>query len=101
MGNPERWKRVAVLKTGEQAAYDTFAAYYDPSDLNREPEIRFYTGLIRAQDRSLLELACGTGTITTRLAKQLASQHGTAARIVGLDVSAEMLTIARSRYSGV
>jgi len=44
--------------------------------------------------RSALDLACGSGTLTARLAKVVP-------QVVGLDSSPAMLAEARSRYSGV
>src|SRR5262245_56538460 len=87
----------AVPQENGQTPYDRFARYYDRSDLDRAPEIAFYTALIREKDRALLELACGTGTITVKLADQIVGQHGLSARIVGVDESVRMLDIARSR----
>ncbi len=87
----------AVPQIEDQPIYDAFAGYYDPSDIDRAAEIAFYLSLIREGDRALLELACGTGIITTRLADRILARHGAAARIAGLDVSEEMLKIARAR----
>ena len=81
----------------QAAAYDEFASYYDVSDLDRGPEIAFYQSLIRETDRTLLELACGTGTVTNKLADRIITRHATAARVVGVDSSVEMLKFARAR----
>jgi SAM-dependent methyltransferase len=81
------------------AAYDSWAAYYDLTDADRAPFIDFYVGLLERGTRSLLDLGCGTGTITIALSRRL--RHGnrgsTARRLVGVDASPEMLRIARAR----
>jgi SAM-dependent methyltransferase len=79
------------------AAYDDFAAYYDVSDTERAPEIAYYCSLVRGGTRSLLELACGTGTITIPMARKLAERSGPSARVVGIDLSNKMLAVARGR----
>jgi SAM-dependent methyltransferase len=84
-----------------RAAYDEFAIYYDPSDIDRGPEIAFYESLIYENTRALLELACGSGTVTSNLAGPIIQRHGAAARIVGLDASQSMLNIARARDSQI
>jgi SAM-dependent methyltransferase len=76
-------------------AFDDFADYYDIADIDRTPETAFYCGLIRDDARSLLELACGTGTITIPMARRLAEHAGTTARVVGVDESEKMLVMAR------
>ncbi len=77
--------------------YDGFAAYYDLSSIDREGELTFYSKLLRQSDRSLLELACGTGTITVKLAELLFGRHGDQARVTGVDSSGDMLRYARRR----
>jgi ubiquinone/menaquinone biosynthesis C-methylase UbiE len=82
----------------ERPAYDDFAPFYDIADWDRSPEIGFYTDLVPDRARSLLELGCGTGTITIPMAQKIVARHGAAAaRIVGLDISDRMLAIARER----
>jgi len=87
---------------GEQAAagrdYDEFAPLYDLFYTERQPEIDFYCSLLRPQDRSVLELGCGTGTIVGAIAHALAGRHGTSWRAVGLDRSSAMLQRARAKY---
>jgi ubiquinone/menaquinone biosynthesis C-methylase UbiE len=72
------------------------ADYYDIIDIDRTSMIRFYQSLISRETRSLIELACGTGTIAVPLAAQL-FQRGRDARVVGVDISPKMLRIARLR----
>jgi SAM-dependent methyltransferase len=62
---------------------------YDPWDHNR-----LYHGVLLRElplfARDVLELGCGAGELTAKLAAR-------AARVVGIDLSAEMLAAARSR----
>ena len=85
-------------ETLAQEAYDDFAPFYDLSHLGRQPEIDFYTSLVRKDDRSLLELGCGTGTIGACVAQTIIRHHGNAGRLVGIDRSTQMLAVARARY---
>lgn len=59
----------------------------------------FYCSLVSDRTHSILELGCGTGTITLALAHRLIECGGTweQSRVVGVDVSAEMLRIARAK----
>jgi SAM-dependent methyltransferase len=85
------------------AAYDSWAEYYDLIEGDRTATITFYRSLITNETRSLLELACGTGTITIPLAEQLVRQNGASAsnRVIGLDESHAMLRIAHARNSRI
>lgn len=61
-------------------------------------EIEFYRGLAAEAARrgqSVLEIACGTGRVTLRLA-----EVGTSMRIVGVDRSAAALDVARAKDGG-
>jgi len=81
------------------AVYDRWAHYYDIAEGDRSAFVELYGRLITDRVRSLLELGCGTGVITTALAQRMA-QYGNndgATRVTGLDESAEMLRIARAR----
>ena len=82
-----------------EPAWDDWAPYYDIADGDRGPFIEFYGSLITDKIHSVLEIACGTGTITTALADRLARQHGNLelARIAGIDESPEMLRVAMAR----
>jgi len=81
------------------AAFDDFADYYDMAMaiLDRGPEIEFYCGLIDDEVRSLLELGCGTGTVTIPIARKLIARNGPTTRLVGIDESGRMLEVARLR----
>jgi SAM-dependent methyltransferase len=87
----------------EATAWDTWADYYDLADGDRAPHVEFYSSLLGDRTRSILELGCGTGTMVSALAQQMAQRNGNAAslRIVGVDGSAGMLRVARSRDAGV
>jgi len=78
------------------AAFDRIAPHYrylwDDSDagrLQRNAVWRFVQPLLRVGDR-ILDLGCGTGEDAVRFAR-----HGV--RVTGIDASAEMVRIARSR----
>jgi SAM-dependent methyltransferase len=58
--------------------------------------IAFYKSLISDRTKSLLELGCGTGTVTIACARQLRRQTDEC-RIVGVDLSPGMLRIARGK----
>lgn len=81
------------------AAWDVWARYYDLIVGDRAPLIAFYQSLISPRTRSFLELACGTGTITSAVADRIFqnSEASADSRIVGVDESNAMLRIARAR----
>jgi SAM-dependent methyltransferase len=85
------------------APYDYWADYYDLTDADRAPFIEFYRGLVTDETESLLELGCGTGTITIALAREIARRQepSDAVRFVGVDESSRMLTVARARDARV
>jgi ubiquinone/menaquinone biosynthesis C-methylase UbiE len=85
--------------TPQELAFEPWAQYYDVTDADRDPFIEFYRRLITKDTRSVLELGCGTGTITIPLAHHLAERDGISdrSRVVGVDVSPGMLRIARAR----
>jgi SAM-dependent methyltransferase len=86
------------------AAYDCWADYYDVTDADRTPFINFYRSLVtERRPRSLLDLGCGTGTVTIALAQHLVGRHAGSpgARVVGVDVSSGMLDVARERDARV
>ncbi len=77
----------------KQIAREFYAQTYDASVPDWPGEIDFYRDLAAEATRSgrkVLEIACGTGRVATRLA-----QAGAA--VVGLDLSQEMLAIARQK----
>ena len=73
---------------------DQWADYYDLLDIDRTDMIGFYKSLITGRTKSLLELGCGTGTVTMACARQLRRQTDEC-RVVGVDISQGMLRIAR------
>lgn len=72
--------------------YDVFARYYDDA-MGQAPEriaqVRDIIHRHQPKAKSLLELACGTGTILNGLVKDL--------EVSGLDSSAAMLKVARAK----
>ena len=79
--------------TPEQLA----AELYDVSVPDWEGEIDFYRELaceVKQRGGWILEVACGTGRITIRLAQE-------GVKVVGLDLSAEMLSVAQSKNADV
>jgi len=81
------------------ASHDDWARYWDLVAGDRTPMVAFYRGLVSDRTRSILELACGTGTIALALAQRLVECGGKweQSRVVGVDESAEMLRLARSK----
>jgi SAM-dependent methyltransferase len=79
--------------------FDAWAKYYDLIEGDRTTISTFYCNLISRDTRSIVELACGTGTITLALAQRLVecSSDREALRVVGVDESAAMLRIARAK----
>jgi SAM-dependent methyltransferase len=80
-------------QSSEQYADEFYARTYDDSVPDWPGEIGFYRDLaakVRSAGGSVLEIACGTGRVAIRLA-----QDGV--QVVGLDISANMLEIARKK----
>jgi ubiquinone/menaquinone biosynthesis C-methylase UbiE len=82
---------VTMPRDTSYLAHD-FARFYDWVFPGSEEEVPFYLALAREHGAPLLELACGTGRLTIPLARE-----GFA--ITGLDLSEEMLTIAREKLA--
>jgi SAM-dependent methyltransferase len=77
-------------------AYDVFAPFYDAVMGDRAQHAVYLRSLIRKhapRARTLLELACGTGSIL----KQLWTHYD----VTGVDLSVEMLEIAAEKVPGV
>ena len=85
-----------ATRTGTFSDWGEIAEFYDLLDIDRAPMIAFYRSLISEATHSLIELACGTGTIVTALATPL-FESGRKVRVVGVDLSAGMLNLARAR----
>jgi ubiquinone/menaquinone biosynthesis C-methylase UbiE len=84
-------RMVTMPRDTSYLAHD-FARFYDWVFPGSEEEVPFYLALAREHGAPLLELACGTGRLTIPLARE-----GFA--ITGLDLSEEMLTIAREKLA--
>jgi SAM-dependent methyltransferase len=77
------------------APYDLLAPHYDAVTGDAAAEVAFMRGIIErrhSQAVTLLDLACGTGSMTALLAG--------AYRVSGLDISPGMLAVARQRLPG-
>ena len=85
------------MHASDTPAYDRWARYYDVGEGDRRPHVDFYASLLRPGDRSVLEIGCGTGVVAAALAERIRAA-GHEPRVVGLDVSAAMLEVARSRH---
>lgn len=80
-----------------QSVEKQVAELYDVSVPDWPGEIDFYRALAveAMQDgQAVLEVACGTGRVATRLAQQ-------GGHVVGLDLSPEMLEVAREKSGGL
>ena len=81
---------------GEAAEYESGADFYDDIVGDRTAHIAFYTGLIDAEQTSVVDLACGTGVITAAMAVEARTKTPMAAhRVCGIDGSTRMLARAR------
>ncbi len=86
----------------ESIAYDRFAELYDLMMGDRQPFVDFYSGLLEPSQISLLDVGCGTGTITVALARALrAMRNGQPVRVAGLDGSSRMLQVAASHDASI
>lgn len=75
--------------------YSVFSKYYDQAMGNQTAKIALLKGFIarqRPQAQSILELACGTGTILSGFADHF--------EVTGLDQSPEMLAVASHKLPG-
>ena len=79
------------------SAKELYAQLYDVRVPDWDGEINFYNELIDdspLKAQGVLEVACGTGRITLQLAKN-------GIEVTGLDISSEMLKIAREKSIGL
>lgn len=77
-------------------SYDVFAPFYDGVQGDRAEHAAYLRGLIaehHPEAKTVLELACGTGSILKRLQSTYA--------VVGVDLSEEMLAVAAQKLPGV
>ena len=75
--------------------YQALAASYDrlTNDVDYEAVVSFYWEILRREGvspRTAVDLACGTGSVTTLLTKQ-------GIQTIGVDLSEEMLTVAQQK----
>ena len=80
-------------------AYEMLAGCYDrlTNDVDYEAIAAFYRMLLLREEvrpRTAVDLACGTGSVTTILARE-------GLRVIGVDMSEEMLTQAASKTAGL
>lgn len=83
--------------SSDQRAAEFYAQTYDESVPDWPGEIEFYQGLaseVKRKRQGLLEIACGTGRVAIRLARN-------GPYTVGLDLSPKMLAVAREKSSGI
>ena len=71
--------------------YDAFAPVYDAFASGMTEDVPFYVELAEAADGPVVELAVGTGRVAIPIAER------TGRRVIGIDVSAGMLAVARRR----
>jgi len=84
-------------KFATERAREFYAQTYDASVSDWAGEIDFYRELAaeaRANGRAVLEVACGTGRVAIPLARD-------GVQVVGLDLSAAMLDVAREKSAGM
>ena len=77
-----------------QTDYDAFAPIYDRFAASMTEDVDFYVSLAAEAVGPVVELAVGTGRIAIPIAER------TGRRVVGLDVSPEMLEVARRKAAG-
>ena len=71
--------------------YDAFAATYDRFAAGMTEDVDFYVSLAEAAQGPVVELAVGTARVALPIAER------TGRRVIGIDVSAAMLEVARRR----
>ena len=85
-----------MAKFSSERAREFYAQTYDATVSDWPGELEFYRQLsaARSKGRPVLEVACGTGRVATRLAQDGIS-------VVGLDLSPAMLSVARTKSAGL
>jgi len=74
----------------QEAVFDRIARFYDYEQGSFTKDIPLYTGYAKKCKGEVLELGCGTGRILIPIAKENI-------RVTGLDISNEMLKLAREK----
>jgi SAM-dependent methyltransferase len=80
------------MKQESREYYGSLARFYDWRMEGEEEDIPFYVQLAKESGGPVLELGCGTGRVTLPIAEA-------GIEAVGLDLSSEMLDIARQKLS--
>ena len=75
----------------QNSPYQKFARYYDTYVQHFVDDLPFYCTSIK-KSKSVIEVGCGTGRILQLLL-------GSCAHVTGVDVSTEMLAIAKARFT--
>jgi SAM-dependent methyltransferase len=78
------------MSLSDTAWPEAWSAIYDAMDVDRSLHETFYAGLVTPNTRRLLDLGCGTGSITLKIAAAM-EPGGT---VVGVDLSPKMIEIA-------
>jgi SAM-dependent methyltransferase len=79
------------MKNSDSAWPEGWAFLYDAMDVDRSLHRQFYTGLITPATHRMLDLGCGTGSITLAMAERMAP----GSHVTGVDLSPAMIEIAR------
>jgi SAM-dependent methyltransferase len=74
--------------------YEDLADFYEELHAGREKDFLFYRALVSDSCVRVLDLACGTGEIASRLASA-------GATVTGLDASETMLSLAQERHASI
>ena len=81
---------IPQVKQRQPDPFAVVAQFYDLDLEGYDEDVQFYLELALARGRSVLELGCGTGRVAVALARA-------GLDVVGVDVSAAMLSVARER----
>jgi ubiquinone/menaquinone biosynthesis C-methylase UbiE len=79
-------------KSNPELVYKAFAEYYDAYVADFEADFEIYLRMIKP-GLKVLEIGCGTGRVLKPLLESGAS-------IIGVDISHEMLVLARNKLGG-